>query len=131
MARALRSPSACGIRVAASALASTREAVRELRDALGSADFQHIIVFFAIEHDAETLVDALAEAFPGVPVSGCTTAGEIGPSGMMQGGVVAIAFPSEGFKVHSELISDIDRFGVERATPAMSAQGEHQSPRNS
>ena len=118
MARALRSPSACGIRVAASALASTREAVRELRDALGSADFQHIIVFFAIEHDAETLVDALAEAFPGVPVSGCTTAGEIGPSGMMQGGVVAIAFPSEGFKVHSELISDIDRFGVERATQA-------------
>ena len=118
MARALRSPSACGIRVAASALASTREAVRELRDALGSADFQHIIVFFAIEHDAETLVDALAKAFPGVPVSGCTTAGEIGPSGMMQGGVVAIAFPSEGFKVHSELISDIDRFGVERATQA-------------
>jgi len=118
VARALRSPSACGIRVAASALASTREAVRELRDALGSADFQHIIVFFAIEHDAETLVDALAKAFPGVPVSGCTTAGEIGPSGMMQGGVVAIAFPSEGFKVHSELISDIDRFGVERATQA-------------
>ena len=33
--------------------------------------------------------DALSEAFPGVPVSGCSTAGEIGPSGMMQGGLVA------------------------------------------
>jgi hypothetical protein len=102
--------------VAASALASTRAAVSELRSGLDSADFQHIIAFFAIEHDAQTLVDALAEAFPGVPVSGCSTAGEIGPSGMMQGGVLLIAFPREGFRVYSDLIPDIDRFGVERAT---------------
>ena len=118
MARAHWSPSACGIRVAASALPSTRDAVVELRERLGSADFQHIIAFFAIEHDAETLTGALAEAFPGVPISGCSTAGEIGPSGMMQGGVLLIAFPREGFKVHAELITDIDRFGVERATEA-------------
>ena len=117
MARA-SSPSACGIAVAASALASTRQAVAEIRNRLGSADFQHIIAFFAIEHDAEALVAALSEAFPGVPVSGCSTAGEIGPTGMMQGGILLIAFPHEGFRVHSELITDIDRFGVERATEA-------------
>ena len=30
-----------------------------------------------------------------------------------------IAFPREGFRVHSELITDIDRFGVEHATDAV------------
>ncbi|HEY8246556.1 MAG TPA: FIST N-terminal domain-containing protein [Hyphomicrobium sp.] len=107
----------CGIRVAASTLSATREAVRELKAEMHS-DSQHIVAFFGIDHDAGVLADALSEAFPGVPVSGCSTAGEIGPSGMMQGGLVLIAFPSEGFRVHSELITDIDRFGVERATDA-------------
>lgn len=116
MARDLASTSSCGIKVAATALSSTRDAVNELRARLGSADFQHIIAFFAIEHDAQVLADALAEAFPDVPVSGCSTAGEIGPAGMMQGSVILIAFPRGGFRVYSDLIPDIDRFGVERAT---------------
>jgi hypothetical protein len=102
--------------VAASAHSSTHDAVKEIKARLGGSDFQHIIAFFAIEHDAQVLVDALAEAFPGVPMSGCSTAGEIGPAGMMQGGVMVIAFPHSGFRVYSDLISDIDRFGVERAT---------------
>ena len=118
MARAFRPPSACGIRVAASVLASTHEAVGELRAGLDGADFQHLIVFFAADHDAATLNHGLTEAFPGVPVSGCTTAGEIGPAGMMQGGILVIGFPRHGFKVHSELIPDIDQLGVERATRA-------------
>ena len=131
MARAQWSPSACGIRVASSALASTREAVAQLKERLGEGSFQHIVAYFAIEHDPKSLVAALSAAFPGVPVSGCSTAGEIGPSGMTQGGVLLIAFPHEGFRVHGELISDIGGFGVERATEAarrlksqVSAQGD-------
>jgi hypothetical protein len=119
VSRALASSNSCGIKVAASALSSTRDAVAELKARLGDTDFQHIVAFFAVEHDAQTLVDALAETFPGVPVSGCTTAGEIGPTGMMQGGVMLIAFPHEGFRVFSDLIPDIDRFGVERATASV------------
>jgi hypothetical protein len=118
VARAQRPPAACGIKVAASALAGTRDAVAELRRELATSDFQHIIAFFAIEHDASVLTDALSQAFPGVPVSGCSTAGEIGPFGMMQGGILLIGFPSDGFRVHSELITCIDRFGVEHATDA-------------
>jgi len=118
VARAYRPPGACGICVAASAVASTREAVAELKAGLGGGDFQHIIVFFAVDHDAVTLNEALRQAFPGVPVSGCTTAGEIGPAGMMQGGMLAIAFPKQGFKIQSELIPEIGQLGVERATQA-------------
>jgi hypothetical protein len=111
-------PSKCGIRVAASAISSTQEAVREAKAGLGAGAFQHVIAFFGIDHDADLLAEALTEAFPGLPVSGCSTAGEIGPSGMMQGGLLLIAFPDRGFRVLSELIPDIDRFGVERATEA-------------
>lgn len=118
MARAKTRLSNCGIRVAASALPATAGAVQETREALAGGDYQHIVAFFSIEHDGETLARGLEEAFPGIPVSGCSTAGEIGPDGMMQGGLVLIAFPRHGFRVHSELITAIDHFGVERATEA-------------
>lgn len=75
---------------------------------------QHLLVFFSVAHD-DALSALLADAFPGIPVSGCSTAGEIGPGGMMVGGIVAIGFPRQGFRVHTDLIADIDRFGVERA----------------
>ena len=118
MGRADAAQSKCGIRVAASATSSTREAVLEAQAGLGAGDYQHVIAFFGTDHDADLLAQTLEEVFPGVPVSGCSTAGEIGPFGMMQGGLVLIAFPRHGFRVHSELITDIDRFGVERATDA-------------
>ncbi|KWT71258.1 hypothetical protein APY04_0509 [Hyphomicrobium sulfonivorans] len=107
------------MRVAASALPSTRDAVLEAREALGPGDYQHIIAFFGIDHDAEALSQSLTAAFPGVSVCGCSTAGEIGPSGMMQGALILIAFPHKGFRIHSELLTDIAHFGVERATQAV------------
>ena len=106
----------CGIRVAASALASTTEAVKAVRDALEDGRYQHILAFFSIEHDGAVLAAALAEAFPEIPVSGCSTAGEIGPLGLMQGGLVLLAFPEEGFRILSEAIPDSTRAGVEHAT---------------
>ena len=108
--------SACGIRVAASNLSSTRDSVKAVKSELGDIRFQHIIAFFSIEHDAQILVDDLAAAFPDTPVSGCSTAGEFGPLGMMQGGLVLIAFPEKGFRVLSEVIPDANQPGVERAT---------------
>ncbi|MGI9404587.1 MAG: FIST N-terminal domain-containing protein [Hyphomicrobium sp.] len=115
MARASSSVSACGIRVAASTLSSTCDAVDELKGSLGTNDFQYIVVFFSVGHDAEELSATIAAAFPGVPFSGCSTAGEITPLGMMQGGVLLLAFPHDGFRVYADVISDINRFGVERA----------------
>ncbi len=115
MARTSSSVSACGIRVAASTLSSTCDAIDELKGSLGTNNFQYIVVFFSVEHDAEELSATIAAAFPGVPFSGCSTAGEITPLGMMQGGVLLLAFPRDGFRVYADVISDINRFGVERA----------------
>lgn len=106
----------CGIRVVASSLPSTADAVAAARAELNDEIFQHIIAFFSIEHDGEAILQSLTREFPDVPVSGCSTAGEIGPLGMMQGGLVLIAFPEAGFRVLSEVVPDIDNAGVEMAT---------------
>ena len=98
-----------GLRVAESARAFTADAVAELRAAIAPDSVQHLLVFFSVAHDPEALNAALAAAYPGIPVSGCSTAGEIGPGGMMTGGVVAIGFPHEGFRVYTDLIEDVDR----------------------
>lgn len=106
----------CGIRVVASALPSTRESVAAAKAELAGGRYQHILAFFSIEHDAEILSAALAEAFSGTPVSGCSTAGEMGPLGMMHGGLVLIAFPEEGFRIFSDAIPEAIAPGMEMAT---------------
>lgn len=106
---------ACGIRVVATTL-STAEAVLAARNELADSVFQHIIVFFSTTHDPEFLLQELEQAFPDIAVSGCSTAGEVGPLGMTQGGIVFIAFPEAGFRILSEVIPDIDKGGVERAS---------------
>lgn len=108
--------SSSGIRVAASARGDTDGVVSELKSGLGHGAFQHIIVFFAVEHDAHVLAAGLGAAFPGIPISGCSTAGEIATAGMTQGGAVALAFPEQGFRVLASPIENLDGFGVERVT---------------
>ena len=107
---------ACGICAVASSLPITRDAVTAAASELRDDVYQHIIAFFSIEHDPAVLTQELKHAFPDTPVSGCSTAGEVGPLGMTQGGLVLIAFPEAGFRVMSEVITDIDDAGVEHAS---------------
>ena len=107
---------ACGIRVVASSHPSARDAVSAAEIELRGETFQHIIAFFSSAYDLTTLIDELSRAFPDTPVSGCSTAGEVGPLGMMQGGIVLIAFPEAGFRVLSDVIPGIGQGGVERAS---------------
>lgn len=116
MAEASSARSACGIRIASSASASLRDAIAELRLGLGDGEFQHVLAFFSAAHEPESLFSALATAFPDIPVTGCSTAGEITPAGMIENGVLLIAFPKEGFRIHTALIEGIGEFAVERAS---------------
>lgn len=116
MGRAPASVGACGIGIAASTSPNPAEAVAEVKRGLGDARYQHIIAFFSIEYDTAELAGEIARAFPNTTSSGCSTAGEIAPLGMMDGGIVVIAFPYDGFRIHSGVIEDVAAFGVERAT---------------
>lgn len=116
MGQATSSVSASGICWAASDKPDLAEAVRDLQTALSGRDLQHIVTFFSLEHNASDLSHALECAFPDVNVSGCSTSGEITPLGMIDGGIVVIGFPRDGFRIRTGLIENIDEFGVERAT---------------
>lgn len=108
----------CGIRIAASAERSLDAAMEELSQAFPAADcegLQHILAFFSLNHDATLLARRLAEVFPGVPVSGCSTAGELAPSGLIEGGILLIAFPRKGFRILSGVIDTVGEIGVGQA----------------
>jgi hypothetical protein len=108
----------CGVRIATcTSAAPTAEAIGELAQSLGSGPFEHIIAFFSLDHEPELLSRGLRAAFPGVPVSGCSTAGEITPEGIADGSIMLIAFPSGPFRVHAALIEKAGHHkGVEHAT---------------
>lgn len=108
--------SASGVRCASSASGNLIEAIVQLKAGLGTDTFQHIIAYFSVDYDAETLIAALATAFPGCSISGCSTAGAITPGGMVDEGVLLIAFPHAGFTVHSGAVENVSEFGVERVT---------------
>lgn len=104
-----------GIAIGASAAKDTAQAVAEAREKLGPGPFQHVVAFYSVKHEAAELRDQLSCAFPGIALSGCSTAGEITPAGMVEGGILLMGFLAEGFRVHADVIEDIDHFGVERA----------------
>jgi hypothetical protein len=109
------SAGSCGIGVANTRAPAVHDAVSELRAAL-TGEFQHIVAFFSVDYDAAELAAGLAEAFKGVTVSGCSTAGAFGPTGLMETGILLIAFPSKGFRIHAGVIEDVGAFGIERAS---------------
>lgn len=110
-----RDTDTCGIGVASTRAPGVHDAVCELK-ALLDGDFQHILAFFSADYDASELAARLSEAFHGVAVSGCSTAGGIAPDGLMESGVLLIAFPRTGFRIHTGVIEDVDVLGVERAS---------------
>jgi hypothetical protein len=113
--RTSASADSCGIGVASSRSPVIRDAIQELKAAL-KGDFQHIVAFFSIDYDAEAMAAGLTEAFPSVAVTGCSTAGGISPDGLFEHGVVVLAFPREGFRIHTGVIEDVAAFGVERSS---------------
>ncbi len=110
------SASASGICWTATEKPALEDAVAELQQKFAGRDLQHIVAFFCYQRDPAALSAALTVAFPGVPITGCSTAGEITPDGMVEGGIVLVGFPRDGFRIHTGLIENIDAFSVERAT---------------
>ena len=110
-----RSGAASPVRTAYSLSRNPRLAAQELAAELCHAHLGAVLFFCSAEYSLETLGVALDEAFPGVPVSGCTTAGEIAPSGYGRGCVVAIGFDRRDFTVVPALVDDLDSFDLLRA----------------
>ncbi|SOR30704.1 protein of unknown function [Methylorubrum extorquens] len=127
----------CGIQTAWTDAFDALGAVAAVAGAVDRSVVGHLIVFFSPAYDAEILTAALAAQFPGVGLTGCSTSGGISPAGSIDRGLVAIAFPRQGFRIVSGLLTDIARLdveggGLDRARPAPDprrrAAGRRQRP---
>ncbi|WP_207802973.1 FIST N-terminal domain-containing protein [Roseicella frigidaeris] len=92
---------------------SAEAVVAEFARQIDPSRYGQLLVFFAPSFDAEALAQALAATFPGLPVAGCSTAGEITPDGIASDTVVALALPHGGFRVATDIISELGGLTVE------------------
>lgn len=106
---------ASGIGIASTRAPAIHDAIAELRAAV-VGDYQKVIALFSVNYDAADVARGLGAAFPGVSISGCSTAGGFGPEGLIENGILLIAFPMLGFRVHTGVIENVSASGVERAS---------------
>ena len=85
-----------------------RQTAAALRRDLPDLEYAAILVFFSPLLEAGAFAAALDREFAGAPVFGCSTAGELGPEGVTEGGAVAIGFRARDFAVVAQRIDDID-----------------------
>jgi hypothetical protein len=85
-------------------------ALDRLAEALG-AGLAFVALFVTPEADFAAVMAGAEARFPGAVVVGCTTAGEIGNGGYVEGAIVAVGLPREHFAVAPILVPDLDAIG--------------------
>jgi len=84
----------------------TSLALREIVGRIRQPDIAFILLFCSVRFDLDAVARGIKEAFPGIPVLGCTTAGELGVLGHSAGGLVAASFPASEFTLASATLTD-------------------------
>jgi len=115
--RAARSKTyGCGVQAAWSEQRSPEEAVASIAAVLDRSRIGQLLVFFSPALPAAALSRALSTAFAGIPLAGCSTAGQICPDGFSDAGLLAVALPKKGFRIVSKVLQDVHSLTVERGT---------------
>jgi len=81
-----------GIRTAQSCAADPRDAVEEFYAGVAQPDMSLVVFFCSSAYDRDVLAVEMARRFADVHVIGCTTAGEIGPAGCLDGSISGASF---------------------------------------
>jgi hypothetical protein len=98
-----------GIRRAVSFAQDPELAAAELYDALWQPDSCLVLLFISPRPDMAALGACISRRFGKVAVSGCTTAGEIGPGGYHQHAITGISLASPDFAASVGLIETLSR----------------------
>lgn len=83
------------------------QAVRELRDAIFRPSVALTLFYASSDYDLVVLGRELREQFPGVPLIGCTSAGEITPDGYLSGALTGVSVAADDFSLVTTLLSDL------------------------
>ena len=82
-----------------------RHAIHEIAEKVRQKETAFILFFCSVQYDLDALAAEIRGNFSDMPVIGCTTAGEFGPLGYSQGGIVAASFPAGEFTFASAALS--------------------------
>ncbi|WP_407186688.1 FIST N-terminal domain-containing protein [Bradyrhizobium centrosematis] len=104
---------ASGVAVAKSKAAGIEQAVADLAAQLPSDELALILLFVSPAYDPHQFIAEISRQFDGIPVCGCTTAGELAPDGWDENSVVALAFSRADFSAVVRPILNLDSFRVE------------------
>jgi hypothetical protein len=77
------------------------------RQALSNDDGRLLVVFCSDSYDLPALLAGINEASGGVPLIGCSTAGEIATSGPGDASVVVVALGGPGYSVHTAVATGV------------------------
>ena len=102
------------IRIGQSSASDPALAVEELYRAVHQPQMALVVFFCSHEFDLDALAGELNRRFGSVPVIGCTTAGEIGPSGYLSGSLSGFSLPAASFTVATGLLTELQGFGISR-----------------
>lgn len=89
-----------------------RAAVEEFRAQVVQPEMALVVFFCSSAYDLEQLAAEMNRAFAGVLVVGCTTAGEIGPGGYLNGSLSGMSFSSAAFKAVAGRLDQLQSFEI-------------------
>ena len=98
------------VRRAQSSATDPREAVREFHAAVAQPDMALVMFFCSSQYDLDLLAAEMDSLFAGVQVVGCTTAGEMGPTGCRDHSISGASFPAGSFAAASGRIDHLQQF---------------------
>lgn len=90
------------------------QAFEDLRRKAGQDGYGLVVAFIPPTADLGVIVRTAETVFPGVPVVGCTTAGEISCDGYTENEIVLVGFRASRFEARTALIEGLQHFDPTR-----------------
>ncbi|AAY91476.1 GfdT protein [Pseudomonas protegens] len=101
-----------GVVSAMSQAVDPQQVAQDLASQLLHPHLGFVLFFCSAEYPLQTLGPALQQSFGGIPLVGCTSAGEITPLGYGRNCVTAIGFDHRHFSIAAELIDQMEHFSL-------------------
>ncbi|MFZ3044909.1 MAG: nitric oxide-sensing protein NosP [Desulfatirhabdiaceae bacterium] len=102
------------IRLAQSCAPAARQAAEEFHAAVSQPDMELVLFFCSSEYDLNVLAEEINSLFAGIQVVGCTTAGEIGPSGYHTHSLSGVSFTTGSCVAVNGLLDRLSQFDITR-----------------
>jgi hypothetical protein len=98
------------IRTASTAIDDPQAAVQALFRALDPPSLVGVLLFCSSRYPLDALAEAINACSEGLTVVGCTSSGEIAPTGVVEGTITAIGFPRDSFTLNAVRFDGLDHF---------------------